>query len=71
MTILVRFLESERFDPMKGCEVVRFTAATERGSYHTEIPMDGPKSIRANRIAFKEKVVECIRNGTPPSEVKL
>ena len=71
MTIFVRFLQNDRFDPIKGCEVVRFIAMTEKGSYHTEIPSDGPKSVRVNRAAFKEKVVECIRNSIPPGEVSL
>jgi hypothetical protein len=29
--ILVRFSETERYDPLKDCEVVRFMATTDRG----------------------------------------
>lgn len=71
VTIYVRFTETERFDPMKGCEVVRFMATTDKGSYHTEIPLDGPQSLRTNKAAFKAKVVECIQTGKSPCEVVL
>ncbi len=71
MTIYVRFSESERFDPLKGCEVVRFMATTDRGSYHTEIPIDSASSMRNSKTAFKAKVVELIQAGKNPCEVKL
>ena len=71
MKILVRFSESERYDPLKDCEVVRFMATTDRGSYHTEVPIEGAKSLRTSRQAFKAAVEECIRTGTSPCEVRL
>ena len=71
MTIYVRFSETERYDPMKDCEVARFMATTEKGSYHTEVPIEGTASLRTRRKAFKELVVEYIREGKNPCEVNL
>lgn len=65
----VRFTETERYDPMKDSEVVRFMATTDRGSYHAEVPIDGPRGLRRDRAAFKERVVEYIRAGASPCEV--
>ena len=67
----VRFSETERYDPLKDSEVVRFIATTDRGSYHTEVSIDGPRALRRDRQAFKDKVVEYIRAGANPCEVSL
>jgi hypothetical protein len=67
----VRFSETERYDPLRDSEVVRFVATTERGSYHTEVSINGPRSLRRDRQAFKDKVVEYIRSGANPCEVSL
>lgn len=56
---------------MKDAEVVRLVATTDRGSYHTEVSLDGPGALRRDRTAFKERVVEYIREGTNPCEVRL
>lgn len=71
MKILVRFSECERYDPLKDCEVVRFMATMERGSFHAEVPIEGSKSLRTNRQAFKDRVVELIQQGQTPCEVSL
>lgn len=71
MKILIRFSESERYDPLKDCEVVRFMATMERGSFHAEIPIEGSKSLRTNRQAFKDRVTELIQLGRSPCEVRL
>lgn len=71
MKVNVRFSETERYDPLKDSEVVRFIATTDRGSYHTEVPIDGSRALRRDRQAFKDKVVECIRAGANPCEVSL
>lgn len=67
----VRFSETERYDPLKDAAVVRFLATTERGSYHTEVPIEGPRGLRRDRQAFKDRVVEYIRAGANPCEVSL
>ena len=69
--IFARFSESSRYDPLKDCEVVRFMATTERGSYHCEVPSEGAGVVRAAKTKFKELVAECIRAGKPPCEVAL
>jgi hypothetical protein len=71
VTIYVRFSESERYDPLKDCEVARFIATTDKGSYHTEVPIEGTASLRTRRQAFKDLVVEYIRSGRNPCEVRL
>lgn len=71
MTINVRFSEVERYDPLQDKEVIRFIATTAKGSFHTEVPMEGARSIRRDRQAFKDKVVEYIRAGANPCEIKL
>ena len=69
--IFARFSETSRYDPLKDCEVVRFMATTEKGSYHCEIPLEGAGSVRAKKAQFKDQVAECIRAGTPPKELQL
>lgn len=71
MTTFARFSETERYDPLKDCEVVRFMATTEKGSYHVEVPMEGTTSLRERRKAFKELVVKYILAGKNPCEVRL
>ncbi len=71
MKILVRFTETERYDPLKDCEVVRFMATMDKGSFHAEIPIESPKTLRTNRQAFKDRVVELIQQGQTPCEVRL
>jgi hypothetical protein len=69
--IFARFSETSRYDPLKDCEVVRFMATTEKGSYHCEVPTEGAGTVRAAKSRFKELVVECIRAGLPPKELQL
>lgn len=69
--IFARFSETSRYDPLKDCEVVRFMATTERGSYHCEIPVEGAGTVRAAKTKFKDQVAECIRAGLPPREIQL
>jgi hypothetical protein len=71
MTIYVRFSEMERYDPRRDAEVIRFMATTNFGSYHTEVVIEGPRSVRRNRQAFKDKVEEYIRAGARPCEIQL
>lgn len=67
----VRFSETERYDPLKDSEVVRFVATIQLGSYHAEVSMSGPRGLRRDRQAFKDRVVEYIRAGANPCEVAL
>ena len=71
MKILVRFSESERYDPLQDAEVICFMATTDRGSYFALMPVEGGKSIRLNRQGFKEKVTALIQDKVPPCEVAL
>jgi hypothetical protein len=71
MPVTLRFLETERYDPLKDAQVMCFMAMGDRGTYHTEVPIEGARSLRRDRQAFKDKVVECIRAGTNPCEVQL
>lgn len=65
------FSEFYRYDPLLDLEVVRLMATTGKGSYHTEVPVDGPVRLRLRRKAFEEKVAALIDEGQPPCEVKL
>lgn len=71
MKTLVRYSEVQRYDPLKDAEVVRLVATTEKGSFHIEVALDGPGALRRDRTAFKERVVEYIREGANPCEVSL
>lgn len=71
MRHLVRYSESERYDPLKDSEVIRLMATTEKGSFHAEVKSEGFASLRAKRVAFKELVVEYIRQGKNPCEVHV
>lgn len=69
--ITVRFMESERYDPMVDAEVVRFLAITNRGTFHAEVPVVAPASLRTRRMAFKNHVLEALDAGEVPCEVML
>jgi len=71
LKILVRYSETERYDPQLDCEVVRLMATTDKGSYHTEVPLKTTSSLRGARTEFKDKVVEYIQAGKNPCEVRL
>lgn len=67
-SLTVRFMETERYDPMIDSEVIRFMGITNTGTYTAEVPVYGPASIRKYRQEFKEWVIGCMENGTPPCE---
>lgn len=69
--VLMRFSEVERYDIKRDAQVVRFMATSDKGTYHAEVEIEGPRSLRRDRQAFKEKVVEYIRAGANPCEVQL
>jgi hypothetical protein len=69
--VLIRFLETERYDIRRDCPVIRFMAMGEKGTFHCEVEIEGPRSLRRDRQAFKEKVSEYIRAGAAPCEVQL
>lgn len=71
MNITLRFLETERYDPIKDSMVMRFMAMGANGTYHTEVVVEGARSLRRDRQAFKEKVVEYIQAGTNPCAISL
>ena len=69
--MIVRFMESERYDPMRDRDVVRFMGITPRGTFHVELPVYGPASLRTMRNAFKERVIGLLEEGQAPREVVL
>jgi hypothetical protein len=69
--ITLRFLETERYDPLKDVQVMCFMAIGDKGTYHTEVEIEGSRSLRRDRQAFKDKVVEYIRAGANPCAVTL
>lgn len=71
MTITVRFQESERYDINQDAYVARFMATTAKGSFWTEVLIEGPRSLRRDRQRFKEQAVEIIRAGADPCWIEL
>ena len=69
--VTLRFMEVQRYDPMIDVEVIRFMGVTNKGTFHTEVPIDGPVSLRTKREAFKEYVLTALENGESPREVTL
>lgn len=71
MAIRVRFMEIQRYDPMIDCEVVRLMGVTDRGTFHSEVRVDGPVTLRLRRQSFKDQVLGEMSIGTTPHEVVL
>lgn len=69
--ITVRFSEQQSYDINRDCDVVRFMATMSSGSYWSDVPLEGPRSLRRDRQEFKETVVELIQAGQPPCEIQL
>ena len=69
--ITVRFQESQRYDINTDSDMTRFMATTSIGSYWSEVPSEGPISLRLNREKFKQMAVEYIRAGSLPCEIRL
>lgn len=70
-SIIVRFTELQNYDINWDCDVVRFMATTDRGSYYADILNEGPRSIRELRKRFKDRAVSCIQDGLDPCEIDL
>lgn len=71
MAVTVRFSESESYDIFRDCDVVRFMATTQLGSYWADVPIEGPMGKRRDREKFKSLAVEYIRAGALPCEIEL
>lgn len=69
--ITVRFQESQRYDINADAEVIQFLATTDKGSYWTELQVEGPRSLRRDRERFKERALEYIRAGANPCYIEL
>ncbi len=69
--VIVRFSETQGYDINLDAEVVRFMAITSSGSYWSDVVLEGPRSLRSDRNAFKETVVELIQASQPPCEIAL
>lgn len=69
--LTVRFMESERYNPMTDAGMVRFMAITNIGTFHAEIETEGLASMRAKRKAFKDYVMDALSAGEKPCEVEL
>ena len=70
-SLVVRFNEYPRYDVRQDCEVVMFVGVTNGGTYHTEIPIKGQRQLRESRNVFKDRVIELMREGRDPCEVRL
>lgn len=71
MSLVVRFNEVTRYDITQDRDVVCFMGVTDRGTYHTEIPVLTTRHLREKRNEFKENVVRFMESGVPPCEVQL
>ena len=69
--IIVRFKEFQSYDIQSDAEVVRFLATTSSGTFWCDVGLEGPRSLRNDRQAFKEQVVELIQAGARPQYVAL
>lgn len=69
--ITVRFSEHDRYDIAIDADVKTFVATTTNGSYWTEFPADGPRTIREKRQQFKTACVEAIQRGEAPRRMEL
>ncbi len=69
--IVARFVETERYDIQLDCDVVQFTAVTDKGSFHCEVPIEGPRSLRRKRELFKERAAEYMMAGANPCYIDL
>lgn len=69
--IIVRFSETVGYDINYDRDVARFMATTSSGSFWTDVFVEGQKSLRHDRDAFKEQVVELIQAGATPQYVEL
>ncbi len=69
--LVARFVEAERYDILRDCDVVRFMAVTDVGSYHCEIPINGPEALRRKRQLFKERAAEYMITGARPCRIDL
>lgn len=68
---VVRFQEAMRYDIRRDADVILFMATTGAGTYFAEVPAQGPKTLRKNRQAFRETVIDLMQAAKPPCEVPL
>lgn len=69
--IRVRFAESQSYDINIDSDVVRFMAITDRGTFWTDVPIEGPIGLRRDREKFKSIAVDYIRAGALPCQIEL
>lgn len=70
-SLVVRFNEATRYDITQDREVILFTAATNTGTYHAEVPLLTTRHLRDKRNEFKDKVITLMEAGATPQEVAL
>lgn len=71
MTVIVRFSERNRYDIHTDSERVTMMATLSYGTFWSDVPSVGPRTLREYRNAFKEEVLERIRQGDIPQEIAL
>jgi len=71
MALIARFMETERYDINLDCDVVTFMAVTANGSYHAEVPVEGPVTLRRKRQLFKDRAADYMLAGASPCEIDL
>lgn len=69
--IIVRFTEHNRYDINTDSERTTMMATLSYGTFWADVPSLGPVALRRYRQDFKEEVIECIRSGMNPHEIKL
>ena len=68
---VVRFSEFDFYNINEDEDWVRFMATMDRGSYFVEVPRGKASDLRKNRAAFKELVIDAIKEGLPPMELEM
>ena len=69
--IAVRFTEYERYDIMQDCDTVVFMATFDKGSFFTEVPNLSARQVREQRAIFRDRAIECMRDGVSPQRIQL
>ena len=68
-TFAIRFMEYQRYDINRDCQVKRYMAMTNIGTWHTDVPVESAAKMRERREGFKTYVLGAIQAGLEPSEV--
>lgn len=70
-TFTARFEEYEYYDPLSDSESVRLMCITNIGTWYADVAIEGAKTLRAKREAFKQYVFSALSSGSIPGEVRI